>query len=148
MVPQQATQERPPDASCARCACRLSQYRDAWEQHCAPCRRTLVAEGALTVPAFDPAAASAAEQARQAATRHQHKLADQEKAALPGIYQKCECGRGYRKRRAKQCAQCRAESRKYERVPGAKWGRMCKCGGTKSKGAEMCMRCRYGIIAA
>ena len=53
MVPAQAHQERLPDASCARCACRLSRYRDAWEHHCCTCRDTLIKEGALKVPVFE-----------------------------------------------------------------------------------------------
>ena len=54
MVPLQAEQPAQPAGACARCACKLSRYRDAWEQHCAPCRRALVAEDKLRVPTFEP----------------------------------------------------------------------------------------------
>jgi hypothetical protein len=61
--------EPPAPATCPRCGCKLSRYRDAWQTHCLTCERTLKAEGALTVPDFAPDEwVSAAEEARQAAT--------------------------------------------------------------------------------
>ena len=147
MVPAQPQAPGAPAAACKRCGCRLSRYRDHWEEHCAACRTVLVAEGALRVPTFEPVETTSADQARRAVTAakpRKRRLTAAEKAEN-WRYDACACGRGLKRTDRKRCRECYNDAR---RVPGARWSATCACGGKKSKGAEMCMRCRYGIIAA
>lgn len=141
----------PPAATCERCGCKLSRYRDAWESACAACQRVLVAEGRLVVPIFDPAATSSAELARLAATQNR-PLAEHEKAAMPG-YVLCECGRGHRKKRSKRCGPCHQEARaagtlitrrKRSRDEQLATGNYCECEcgrGLRRKQAPRCRKC-------